>query len=611
MEEKKAPGKASDSASEDHSYQARGPLGIELPANADIMRQARILIGDKDLRVSALSEIISRDPVASLKLIKVANATFYSGDRPPIANVSAAIIRLGAGALVQTFDDLQSRPALTPASVAVQFELLRALSAQVSSVSQIIAQVAARDMVESAQTAGLFSYMGHLVACAYLGERYVEICTSRQYASLAYRLNQDYNFDVRAVQLAYLKMRGVPQELFYALDRDLPCKNAYQALLRFCVQSAVELVEAAHCGRWERYAPGNALPSKSSLRLLKILPSQYTELYKLLSDFLKPEGKEETTGKNTPRLRAAQVEEETPVREPVRNIEQKKTKQEAVSTPTGGAARAPSPTTKENEQALRKTSALGFLQLTDTQYQEVYKSVSEYLHTPEAIKPLLTSAGAATELFSNEPNSERINSGFQATSSVLKQEPNYLSNTRQNVQDDASSLSLEGQKTIELIQEICNNCKRTQDLLSQVMSLLIEQGPYARAALLTLAQEQQTATVHTAIGPGFDAGEKINVADPLSPIALCLTKIHSFNAPGVYDALSPFGITSYAVSPVMVNKTQPAVLYADCGNEKSLPLEARKVFRLVVGLLNEILPELPDGLPDGQADILEQELNKL
>src|SRR5262249_20034235 len=79
----------------------------------------------------------------------------------------------------------------------------------------------------------------------------------------------------------------VPHEIFYALDRDMQCKTASQANLRFTVQGAAELVEAAHGGRWDKYAPYQPLPSKSALRLLKINEHQYEDLYLTVEDYLR------------------------------------------------------------------------------------------------------------------------------------------------------------------------------------------------------------------------------------------------------------------------------------------------------------------------------------
>jgi len=495
----------------------RGPQGIELPAEQEVLREARLLVGNGDVRINEFANLIATDPVLTLELLKVANATFFAGDRPPATTVRAAVVRLGSGTIVDVLEQVKNRPSLEPSSVAVQFELLRALSSQVSTACKIIAGVASRDLAESAQTAGLMFYVGHMVACAYLGEDYVHIANSKHHASLTYKLQQDYNFDVRGVHLNYLRLRGVPQELFYALDRDLQCKTTAQANLRFVVHGAAELVEAVHSGKWEKYAPAHPLPAKSALRLLKISDHQYEQIYESIEAlFHKEEVPEEA--------------EQVPAQEKTVVI-----------------------TTRE---------------------------------VPKQVKQAGNSSSSST--------AAKSTSNVDA---VLTQKANFITHESGNVSDDSGHLSVEAMKTMMLIQELCLQCRTTQELLSAVMTLVITEGPYSRAALILVGDERQSASIHTAVGEGFDQNPDFAVVDPLSPLALCLTKIKSFNAQGLEDSLSPFGITSYAVSPINVDVEGTVVLYADCGVNRSLPMEARKVFRLVVGLLNRILPSLPGGLP--------------
>jgi len=504
------PDHSADINGEEGPSKSGGPSGLDLPAQAEVLREARLLAANGDVRINQLSEIIGIDPILTLELLKVANATFYAGDRPPITNVRSAVVRVGSGTLLEILEQMAARPAL-PSAVGLQFEVLRTLSAQVAVVSQMIANVAARDLQEIARTAGLMSYVGHLVACAYLGERYLEHSGSKHSASLAYKLLQEYNFDVRAVQLSYLRMRGVPQEIFFALDRDMQCKTSRQANLRFTVQAATELVEAVHGGRWEKYAPGQALPSKSALRLLKISEPHYEELYETIDGYLRKPASPLETAKAEPPPESSRVD-----------------------------------------------------------------------------LPLVTPASQSIPAAAA--------SGPSNVTLVLNQQANFITGEAEH-KEEGEHLSENAQKVLNLIEDISSKCKSTQELLGAVMALLISEGPYERAALILVGNERQSANIHTAVGAGFEQSAEFAVLDPLSPLALCLTQIKSFNAQGIEDVMSPFGITSYAVSPLNVKTRSPVVLYADCGVDRSLPMEARKIFRLVVGLLNRILPGLPGGLP--------------
>ena len=134
-------------------------------------------------------------------------------------------------------------------------------------------------------------------------------------------------------------------------------------------------------------------------------------------------------------------------------------------------------------------------------------------------------------------------------------------------------------------------------LLPHLLDKLICDGPFARAALIVLGSDRRSATIHTAVGDGLEDGSEISLNDPLSPVINCLTNVKSFNAKGLQDLLSPLGITSYAISPLNVENSTPVVLYADCGKDGALAFDARRIFRYVVGLINNTLPTLPGGLP--------------
>ena len=150
--------------------------------------------------------------------------------------------------------------------------------------------------------------------------------------------------------------------------------------------------------------------------------------------------------------------------------------------------------------------------------------------------------------------------------------------------------SEKAQAFFSVIEDLFKNTKKTDDLLSRLLTLLVTAGPYQRAALLVMQNNRKLAVVHALAGQSAPTG-KISVDDPISPLALMSTKIRSFNATEVVDFHAPFGISAYAMSPVKVTNLPPVLLYVDCGQARCLPFEGRKVFRLVVGLLNNFLSQ--------------------
>ncbi|MCB0324513.1 MAG: HDOD domain-containing protein [Bdellovibrionales bacterium] len=529
----------------EESVSRRGPKSILLPPEPSVLKEARLLAGDRNVRISRLASTIAQDPIITLELLRVANATFFAGDRPSITTAQTAVIRLGSQTIVEMLDSLRTRPQIQQPEVSREFETLRVLSRRVSVTAQIIANEVQRDISEIAQTAGLMSYIGYMIACAYLAEDYIDILRGRKRSTAAYRIQQEHGLDVNVVLLEYLRSHGVPNELFYGLDRELKCKTPGQAALRFISESAVELVEAFEGGRWDRYAPNQTLPSKSALRLLKISDDKYRTLYGELDDYLR--GKRDREKSQTDET---DVREEEPASEPKPPA--------PVATPRAAEDR---PVTIKRDGFARSNEANPTLILTRNGF-----------------------------------------GGYDSTA----QPTNFIESDTDAIEEEKQTLSPEAQQVLRLINQLCSECKTSHDLLVRLLKMLITEGPFVRAALILLKTHRQSADIHTAVGEGFVDGSSIAVNDPLSPLALCLTKIQSFNAKDISDILSPFGVSSYAVSPLRIDHESPVVLYADCGLDRPLPLEARKIFRLVVGLLNHTLPRLPGGLPRRAARPLDE-----
>lgn len=493
IEDTVATTQADDESSSEERRHSGGPLAIDLPPDARTLNSALVLASDRNARINTLAQIVAEDPILSLELLRVANAMFYSGDRPSILNVRTAVVRLGSGSVVDALNKIKQRPALQPAEVAEEFEMLRRQSGQIAVVAEIVAGIAHRDLTELAAIAGLMTQMGHLIACAYFGERYLELVRSRSRASAQYKLQQDHNFDLVTIQLGYLRMRGIPQEVLLSLDKNAQCKTPAQAALRFIVQSSIELVDAYSRDQFDRYKKQGDLPSKSNLRLLKLGEHQYEEMIELVTAYLE--------------------------------------------APEGEVARG------EGLDAV-----------------------------PEAAE------GAE---------------GFAPTSFPPAEVPPPPPETPDTFSDEAKS-------ALALIKRLCEESKNSQELLNNVMQLLITEGPYRRAALIIVGAGGHSAKLHIEVGSGFERGSTIPILDPVSPLAMCLMKVKSFNAQGIEDILSPFGTSAYALAPLTVSYPTPVLLYADCGTEKPLALESRKIFRMVMGLLNHVLPRLSGGLPKEQ-----------
>ena len=479
-------------------HPAAAPPEIELLPNRSVIEKALGLMKDPNVSITELAAAVSHDPVVTLELIRAANVMFFAQDRPAIFSAHNALVRLGSESINSTLQRMAERPPFADPAVAIEFERLRVLSNWISDVAGFVASACHNDLLEESESAALFSNFGHMIACAKFGATYVKLSKSLSRPSLNWRLLNEYNFDTKSHQISFLRLCGLPNSIFYAFDREMQVKNPNQAALRFIVESALELVEAFDSERWGRYSPKGELPSKSSLRMLK---------------------------------------------------------------------------------------------LTDRQYEQIYESCHTYR---EAL--LASIAGADDPTIPLQPEVDP-NAAAKANLKVARVEPTYL--VSEAGEEDAlpEQLSPDAQKVLQLLARMCTEAKNSQDLLQKLLALLVTDAPFKRAALIVLGPDHRSAILHTSTGDGFDENQRIALNDPLSPLAMCLTKIRSFNSQGPTDMASPFGISAYALSPIKVKNPTPVVLYADSGLTQPVALEARKLFRLVVGLLNTTLPRLGGGLP--------------
>jgi hypothetical protein len=555
-------------------------LSINLQPNEEVLNEAIRLASDKNVRISKLSETVLKDPVITLEILALANSSSMTDERTSIAAVQTGVIRIGSKKLLKTLTSLKKRirKDIDP-DVAVEYSSLRRLSERASIVSEILSSHIQRDVIEISQTCALLSYIGPMILCTYLDREYLELAHLRKRNALAYRIQSRYGVHYNDMLIRYLKDRHLPSIIFYAFDRELKCKTTSQSSLRLIVESAIELVEAYEDGKWMRYGPGGNLPPKSNIRLLKISDTQFANIYDEI---------EYSLGISKP---ATQVEE---------SIYPDTTINKSDNDPITGLTSAVEDES-DLEENLDETEDDDKIQVIfDSSHDDDESSEDEEMSISSLGLPLdEEESKAPTVIVDRDHLMDLLSSGSAV----------FIEKTHDNLDYEKSTLSSEAQAILELIEFICKGAESSQSLLEELMSVITDQGPFSRSALIQISSTRETAMVKSAIGEQFSEIRppvELFVEDPLSPLSTCATRVSSFNAKGIKDIIAPFGISSYAISPIKVNSNSTFVLYVDCGEHKPLPLEARKMFRLVVALLNKALPEFS---VDGSRTLLSQPVN--
>lgn len=544
------------------------PFSLLFPPDMTIWQEARRLVTDKNIRVEDLAICASQDPVIVIELLRISNAMFFSGGRSPITTAKTAIVRLGSDVVLDALEKMKERPRIENEDAAHWFEVHRNRCKRVSIVATILAEALARNLSDDCQAAGLLLYIGEMLAVAHLSETYVSLAEELSRSGIIYRLAQDHKFDVEKMGVTYLRRQGIPEAILFVLDRDARTRQADRAIMKPICMAASEMVEAFDANRWEKLAPGKSLPPKSAVRMLQMADSQYLKIYERVSEYLFS----------------------------LRMIEEKK-KQEALLGATQAAEEAAPAEPTEEEKVL------------DSEIRNLLSGRTEA--KPEAPKPAPQKAAApagAARPAAAPPKKETViatvnqSLGSQDDQFSLKSaKPGVKSVPR--VEASAAPRNIEppklrtagGNKVVSNITSMFENAKNSEELLSQLLQMLVDDGPFEKSALIVVSKDRKNAIVVAARGPNIGNGQKLELDDPLSPLSQCFSKVQSFG--NKEASCSPFGSKAFALSPIDADHDTPVALYADCGSHGSLTFEARRVFRTVVGILNQKLPQIPGGIP--------------
>lgn len=256
-------------------------------------------------------------------------------------------------------------------------------------------------------------------------------------------------------------------------------------------------------------------------------------------------------------------------------------------------------------KTLSSKSNIRLLQMTDNQYLKVYERTSEYLYQVRMLEEKKKSDALREQMMStlesqNIPSLEDEIFSLLADTTIVTTEADFPAapspSNKPSLVVPPQMSGNRGNKIVGAIFDSINSVQSSEELLSSLLSMLLQDGLFEKSALIVVSPDKRKAKVVAARGPVVEKGLSLDITDPLSPLAQCFTKVQSFGSK--QSVHSPFGSKSFAVSPIEASHDSPVALYADCGNNGSVSFEARRVFRAVVDLLNQKLPDLPGGIPE-------------
>jgi len=537
----------------------RAPLTIPFPTHSRILSEARKLVAERASRVEDLALICSQDPAIVIELLRISNAMSYAGGRTEITTAKAAIVRLGSEVLLETFDKLAERPKFENSEVKKCFETFRSKGKRISIVARLLSEILAKRLSDDSQTAGLLIAVGEMLAVAYFKDEYVKLSEEHMRSSLNYQLQQHHKFDVEIMGLKYLRKQGIPESLLFALDREARAKNPDRAMLRPLCHAAAELVDAFDNNRWEKFAPGKQLPPKSNIRMLQISEAQYLKLYERTAEYL---FSERITEERENHAKLKQVVDENKI-DAIENSELNEEFEDDLGADINKLIRSTT------------TSSIDPDNILDTSQAEKKIELSTQALINEDLFDI------SKEDFSLDSKDYKLRQARKSLETQIVTPPQLRTSG--------------GNAVVSSISNMFNAAKSSEELLADLLDMLVKGGPFKQTAIIVVSKTREHAIVVAARGNNLGNGQRLELNDPLSPLAQCFSKVQSFGNQS--NKSSPFGSKAFALAPIDADHDTPVALYADCGNDGSLTFEARRVFRTVVEILNQKLPTIPGGIP--------------
>lgn len=263
----------------------KGIYSTNLPPDFDLLQQIVQLLQDNKVQTGDVVTFATRDPIITMDILRISNALLNNETREQITCVQSAFVRLGSQQALVELESLFQRSPVEDETSRRYLEIHRRRGRHTGVVARAIAECLVPSLAADAQSAGLLSCVGDMLAAILYGSEFAAMGDRIALASLRYKLSSKFNYDTEKVRNKYLRSYGIPQRLISALDEEASFSEASKAVLRPICSAAQELVAAEEAERWEKYQPDRQLPPKSPLRLLNIPGPKYELLFSKLCEY--------------------------------------------------------------------------------------------------------------------------------------------------------------------------------------------------------------------------------------------------------------------------------------------------------------------------------------
>lgn len=193
-----------------------------IPCRPQSYQQLRLLLTQRPYQHAAISQVISRDPAMTSKLLQWVNSNFF-GIRQRVTDIHEAVSLLGSDLLhdiIEKFHAFDEPCTLSPRQIERNtlwdHSVRVAAFAKAIMVNQDPSQV---QMIQDAHTAGLLHDIGKFILVGYFGSRYSQLMHKAQVTGLNLRDLEESDLGVTHAQVgAYLLgLWGLPDSIIDAV----------------------------------------------------------------------------------------------------------------------------------------------------------------------------------------------------------------------------------------------------------------------------------------------------------------------------------------------------------------------------------------------------------
>jgi HD-like signal output (HDOD) protein len=217
---------------------------VELPTIPRVVQRLIAALRDPDVDVRTISEALSQDPVLSAKVLRVANSSFFGGQRS-MASIDAAVAMIGTEALNRL---------IVACGVSSSFDAVPGIDLRVFWRDALVAAIAANKLAlrlaadpEQAYICGLLHATGHLILCRSYPEianaMFTGFATVRG-AELATIEMETFGIDHPKVGAIWVESLGFPQPVADTIGNSARPLAEIHAPLDLALHSACSLAVA-------------------------------------------------------------------------------------------------------------------------------------------------------------------------------------------------------------------------------------------------------------------------------------------------------------------------------------------------------------------------------